>query len=217
MSDEPTRQYEDAYLWAPADRVRLEELREDMTSALNRATELAKVPRRGDAPRLMSEDRPEPDAQDAASSEEIREAAAALDEFVSEAKTRARVVRVVALPRRRWRALKDAHPARMVKTTTKDAEGKDVESEKPHEVDEGHGFNVETIADDLVPECVADAFSSKPAVDAFLDDLSEPDFDSLYAASLRVNAGGFAPPKAEFSLHADRIIGAISNLRDHSA
>lgn len=199
MTDEPTRQYEDAYLWTPADRVRLGELREEMASALQSAADSS-----GSA-KSMADD----------SSEDVRQTAAALDAFIEEAKKRARVVRVVALPRRRWRALKDTHPVRMVKTITKDDDGNDVDIEKPHEVDEVRGFNIETMADDLVPECV-DGFTSRAAVDEFLDDLSGPDFDTLYAAALKVNVGGFTPPKAEFSSRVDRIIDAISSSRDHS-
>lgn len=211
MPDEPTRQYEDAYLWTPADRVRLEELREDLQSSLQRAASLSI----GDGPRTMGDERSEAEEHQLASAQEHRDAAAALDAFVEEAKSRARVVRVVALPRRRWRALKDAHPVRMVKSTSRDDDGNDVETEVPHEIDQVRGFNAETMADALVPECVA-GFSSRAAADEFLDDLSEPDFDTLYAAALKVNIGGFAPPKAEFSSRVDRIIGAISSSRDRS-
>lgn len=196
MPDEPSRQYEDAYLWTPADRVRLAELREDLSSVVNTASAMAMA----DAPQTMDED----------PSTELRAAAAAIDEFVTEAKTRARVVRMVALPRRKWRAMKDAHPVRMVTTKTTDAEGVEKSTEKPNEADEQYGFNVESIADDLVEQCAS-------AVDSdFIESLSEPDFDTLYAAALRVNVGGFAPPKAEFSSQVDRIIAAISSSQDHS-
>lgn len=201
---EPTRQYEDAYLWTPADRVRLAELREDLSSVVNTASAMAMA----DAPQTMDEDAPEA---------ELRAAAAAIDEFVTEAKSRARVVRMIALPRRKWRALKDAHPVRMVTTKTTDAEGVESSTEKPNEADERHGFNVESIADELVAECLDPSAFDTPGQRAdFLDDLSEPDFDTLYGAALRVNIGGFAPPKAEFSSQVDRIIVAISNSHETS-
>lgn len=197
MPDEPSRQYEDAYLWTPADRVRLAELREAISSAVTNTQ--ARVA--ADAPKSMAEDSP---------SETLREAAAALDAFVVEAKARARVVRMVALPRRKWRAMKDAHPVRMVETKTKDAEGVETTTEAPNASDEQYGFNIDSIADDLVAQCAS-------AVDAdYIESLSEPDFETLYAAALRVNVGGFAPPKAEFSSQVDRIIAAISSSQDHS-
>lgn len=200
MTDEPTRQYEDAYLWAPADRVRLEELQEALNSALNNASAMS------GAPQSMGDDSP----NDAA-----REAAAELDAFVEEAKTRARVVRMVALPRKAWRSLKAKHPIRMESYTKKDAEGNEETVERPHKLDEVRGFNVETMADDLVPESI-EFDGSNSARDAFLDGLSEPDFDSLYGAALKVNVAGFTPPKAEFSSQVDRIIAAISNSPDPS-
>lgn len=202
MTDEPTRQYEDAYLWAPADRVRLEELQEALDSAINTAAAMAA----SDAPQSMADDSP---------NDAVREGARLLDEFVTEAKTRARVVRMVALPRKAWRALKAQYPIRMESYTKKDAEGNEETVERPHKVDEIRGFNVESMADALVPESI-EFDGSNSARDTFLDGLSEPDFDSLYGAALKVNVGGFTPPKAEFSSQVDRIIAAISNSPDPS-
>ncbi len=200
MTEDLTRPYEDVYLWTPADRVHLNELQEALDSAFAAAGAQA------DAPVLMSDESP---------NETVRELAAELDVFVTEAKTRARVVRMTALARRPWRALKAKHPIRMVSHTTKNAEGVEETVERPHVVDEARGFNVETMADDLVPESIAFEGNTTDR-DAFLDGLSEPDFDSLYVAALRMNAAGFTPPKAEYSSQVDRIIAAISNSPDLS-
>lgn len=200
MSEDPTRQYEDVYLWTPADRIKLEELQESLNSAL------AAGAAQGEAPRALCDESP---------NEAARESAAQLDTFVAEAKTRAHVVRMTALARRPWRALKAKHPIRMESHTTKNAEGVEETVERPHEVDQLRGFNVESMADDLVPESIA-FDGNATARDAFLDGLSEPDFDSLYVAALKVNIAGFSPPKAEYSSQVDRIIAAISNSPDPS-
>lgn len=209
----PARQYEDAYLWTPADRLRLRELHEAMHSATITAVQAASSREAAsDAPKTMDED---PSTETHAAELVARDAASELDEFITEAKTRARVVRMVALPRKPWRALKESHPIRMVETKTKDAEGVETTAEKPHQLDAVRGFNVETMADDLVAESI-EFDGSNAARDAFLDSLSEPDFNSLYAAALNVNTGFFTPPKAEFSLHLDRIIAEILNSPDPS-
>lgn len=202
MSENPGRQYEDAYLWLPEDRAKLDQLQEALNAALSIADTLAA------APRAMSQDSP---------AEAARAAAVELDEFIKGAKARARVVRMVALPRTPWRALKAEHPIRMVETREKDAEGVETVTEKPHQIDEIRGFNVESMADALVPESIdASEFRNAAEKEAFLEGLSEPDFDTLYGAALKVNVAGFTPPKAEYSSRIDRIIAEISMSPDPS-
>ncbi len=200
MTTEPTRQYEDVYLWTPADRVRIEELREVLNSKLTTANALS------DAPQGMADDSP---------TAAPREAAVELDAFVEEAKSRANVVRMTALARKPWRSLKAKHPIRMVEVKSKDAEGNEVVTEVPHKIDEIRGFNIETMADDLVPESI-EFDGNTSARDTFLDGLSEPDFDALYGGALKCNVGGFTPPKADFSSQVDRIIAEISSSHDPS-
>lgn len=193
MSDDtPTRQYEDVQLWTMPDRARYAELSNEVQVQAQIAE--------SQGPRAMGDDDSAPVMS-----------AKAMQEFIAEADTRARTIRVIALKRSEWRAMKAKHPIRVESKTTTDAEGNQTTAEVPHVLDSRNGFNVESVADDLVPASIAADFPSAAARDEFIDDLSEPDFDDLYGAALRVNEVGFEVPKAGVSLRLDQIIGGISN------
>jgi len=166
-------------------------------SELRRAAELARVKhddakaavraeqraatRIGDGPSAESE------SEVVATTEVLTAAQSAYDEFVEGAAERAVEVRVKALGRRPFRSLMAEHPARKVK----DAEGK----ESTHEDDE-LGVNVEEFPDPLAKASLVDPTFDTPADrDAFLDNLSEGDFERLWQAAYWLNRSPGGDPK----------------------
>ena len=143
-------------------------------------------------------------------------AARAHDEFVTEAKERAVQIEVGHVRRSEWRQMRADHPIRMETVKEKDAEGNEVEVERPNAVDESWGFNAESIADDLVPAAIVPGqFKSAKDRDDFLDDLSDADFTTIYFAARRLNTQPTAAssPKANLSSRIDQIIDATSTSR----
>ena len=103
----------------------------------------------------------------------------ALTEACEEAEPRAVVMVVQALGRRQWRALVTEHPAR------------DGESQ-----DEMMGVNSESFPDALVPLSIAEPeFPSHADRDAFLDALSDADFNRLFRAAFTLNRVPADDPK----------------------
>lgn len=132
----------------------------------------------------------------------VATAAQHYDEFVDEAVKRAVKVTLNAVGRKEFRALVEKHPPR-----------------PDNEVDDGWGFNYETFADSLVPECFEGAISETPENnpdvsspnkrDAFLDALSDGDWSRLYSAALLLNQGSGPDPKARLSSRVAQTSGAI--------
>lgn len=109
-----------------------------------------------------------------------REIAEEHDAVVTEALERAVNVALVALDRKKWRKMIADHPPR---------EG--------HAGDKAVGVNEEEFADELVP---ASVLKMQPEPDegraAFLDSLSDAQFESLYLTAFTLNRGHRAAPKA---------------------
>lgn len=108
-----------------------------------------------------------------------RAAAEEYDAFVAEAAERAVVVRLRQLPRKEWRAVRDQHPER-----------------DGNEGDARVGFNVDTIGETLVPAAMVEpTFESHADTEAFLDALSQADFERLTVTAHALNAQTVADPK----------------------
>lgn len=187
-------------LYQSADLEKIEELRAALMSEASQTVA---------GPRLLSDTAP-------VGGEALKAAATAHDEFVNEAGERARKVHVEALPRKKWRELEDAHPARTVARVVKDEDGNESTVEDPHEKDD-LGFNYRTMGDDLVPASVplvgpdgVAQFASEDARDSFLDGLSDPHFNALYHAAIKLNTEGAQIPKAGASSLVERIIAGTS-------
>lgn len=115
----------------------------------------------------------------------VLEAAADYDAFMEGAVERAVHLRLVAVPRRRYRELLAAHPPR---------EG--------DEGDERAGFNIDALTDELVPESIATGqFDTDAERDEFLDDLSDAEWSQVSSAAVRLNEGGAPDPKARMTSH----------------
>lgn len=115
----------------------------------------------------------------------VLEAAAEYDAFMEGAVERAIHLRLVAVPRRRYRELLATHPAR-----------------DGNEADEAAGFDVDGFTDELVPESIAAGqFDSDEDRDAFLDDLSDAEWSQVASAAVRLNEGGAPDPKARMTSH----------------
>lgn len=192
-------------LFQGADLAKVDELRAELMAAAQTTV--------AGPTRLLSDTEP-------SGNEELKAAAMAHDDFVREAEGRAVMIEIVALQRKQWRALEDAHPARTVTRTVKDEDGAEQSVEEPHEQD-GLGFNFKTIADDLVTASVvlvkqdgSVQFASEGERNAFLDDLSDPHFNALYAGALKLNTEGSQVPKAGGSSLVERIIAATSTSLD---
>lgn len=100
--------------------------------------------------------------------------------FVAEAETRATKVRIQALGRKQWRSLVAAHPPR---------DGNDE--------DKAVGVNEETFADALVPASIVEPTFPTPAdMEAFLDALSDAQFNELYLNAFALNRAVGQAPKA---------------------
>jgi hypothetical protein len=187
-------------LFGGGDRQRIEELRAELMGAASNAVV---------GPRLLSDTTPQ-------ISGDLQAKAEAHDAFVREATERARKVTIQALRRGDKRKLQDAHPPRMVTKTVTGDDGVARDVEVPHE-DDDRGFNAETIADPLVLASIRGAFDDDKAAQEFSDDLSDPHFNAIYSAAVRLNWEADATiPKAEASLLVERIIAAISTSRDDS-
>jgi hypothetical protein len=101
------------------------------------------------------------------------------DAFLEEASERAALVELQALGRRQWRSLVAAHPPR-----------------DGNEQDQSLGVNEESFGDALVPaSIVAPVFDTPADRDAFLDSLSDAQFDQLYATAYSLNKMVGADPK----------------------
>lgn len=113
------------------------------------------------------------------------------DAFVADAAERAVVVKLRQLPRKEWRALRANHPAR-----------------KDEENDEALGFNLDTIGDELVPAAIVEPeFPSIADRDAFLDSLSDADFERLTLTAHALNAQPVADP---FGLSLRSVVDRMS-------
>ncbi|MCR1785300.1 hypothetical protein KVF89_22360 [Nocardioides carbamazepini] len=200
MADTYERPTVSVPLFQGGDLQRIEELRAELMQAASSAVV---------GPRLLSETTPE-------ISGDLQTKAEAHDAFVNEATERARKVTIQALRRGDKRELQDAHPPRMITKTVTGDDGTTRDIEVPHE-DDHHGFNFETIADELVLASIRSAFDDDDAAEAFSDDLSDPHFNAILAAAVRLNWEADATiPKAEASLLVERIIAAISTSPDDS-
>lgn len=200
MSDEYERPTATVPLFQGSDLQRIEELRAELMDAASSAVV---------GPRLISETVPEGTA-------ELKAKADAHDDYVREATERARKVEIQALPRSKKRELQAKHPARMVTETITDPDGTIRSVDVPHQ-DDDKGFNFETMADELVPaSLIGDQFKSHAAAVAFAEDLSDPHFNAIYHAAIRLNYEDGSVPKAEASSLVDRIIAAISTSLEDS-
>jgi hypothetical protein len=124
----------------------------------------------------------------------VLEAAADYDAFIEGAVERAIHLRLVAVPRRRYRELLAAHPAR-----------------DGNEADEAAGFDVDGLTDELVPECVAPGqFDTDEERDEFLDDLSDAEWSRVASAAVKLNEGGAPDPKARMTSHLTPASGETS-------
>lgn len=110
----------------------------------------------------------------------VGEAAKAHDDFVTQATERAVHVEMTKVGRKVMRDMVAKHPPR-----------------DDHERDKVYGFNEETLGDDLVPACIVGPEFAKS--EAFLDDLSQGEFQRLYAAAFRLNVDASDDPKADLS------------------
>lgn len=141
-------------------------------------------------------------AGDAVESTALREAweaaEAAFDRFVDEAAERAVEVEVHHLGRRRFRALRLAHPPR---TREVHRDGETVTETLPE--DEPYGFNIDTLPsallayvdkDDPKIRTIVKPQKTPAELDTWLNDkLSEGQFDEIWTAAFRENAGGSGP------------------------
>lgn len=121
----------------------------------------------------------------------------AYDAFVDEAAERAVVVELHALGRKQFQSLMLAHPPRKVP----DDEGKQV----THDDDAPYEVNVETFAEPFLSfidpkdgrrTIASPEFATQDECVAWLDDLSEGDFDKLFATAYLLNRMPGADPKA---------------------
>lgn len=146
----------------------------------------------------------------------VTEAAREYDDFMDGAVERAAKVRLQALPRSTFRAMVAEHPPRE-DVTKEDQDGETVVVESFAE-DHRYGFNVETLADALVPPSVIveDQFADEAERDGFLDDLSDAEFSKVYSAAILLNQGGGPDPKVRLSSLLDRMSDETSDSPDPS-
>lgn len=95
---------------------------------------------------------------------------------------------VEALPRRKWRDLKDEHPPRHVK-------GPDDELEV-HRDDRSAGVNTSTLFDVANGQCVVEPEFTTKAWDRFADDMSDGDWQALSQVVWSVNEEPTRIPKS---------------------
>lgn len=104
----------------------------------------------------------------------------AYNKLVTAADERAQHLTVTALPRRKWRDLVDANPAR-----------------QDSEDDKAFGYNVDTLAEAILPLAIAPGqFDNEILRDAFLDALSDAQYSQMAGTAAQLNALGLAAPKA---------------------
>lgn len=110
-------------------------------------------------------------------------AATEYDDFIAEATDRGIVVPVQMLGRSKWREMVANHPPRL-----------------DNELDEGWGFNFDTLADDLVPASIVEGhFGSIADRDEFLDSLCDADYSKFYAEARNLNQAAGPDPKVRLS------------------
>lgn len=161
--------------------------------------------------------------------EPLQNASGDFDAFMDDATLRAIKVRLQALPRKQFRALRNHHPARMVQNP------EDPAKLVLHEDDEAWGFNFETFPDALllgdrwddgsgnevvIPPSIVEVFSeakdvapdtSTPALmQAFVDALSDTEFSHIVSRTLGLNEGDLPDPKVRLSTLLDRTSDEIS-------
>jgi hypothetical protein len=119
----------------------------------------------------------------------------AYDTFLDEAVERAVEVVVEALGRKRFRALVENHPVRMVK----DAEGK----ESPHEDDDAFGVDTSTFPDALLTyrdgdkrTIVSPEFTPGALADFLDEEVSDGDYEKLWQTAYYLNRSPGPDPKA---------------------
>lgn len=130
-------------------------------------------------------------------------AAQAYDDFKAEAAERGVTVVLKHMPGRKWRAAVAAHPPR-----------------ESHEADADWGFNHLTLADVVVPECVASIGGQPLAGDALveaIDSMSDGDFARVYSRVLRLNTGQGPDPKDSISARLPRSSNEISESPERLA
>lgn len=126
----------------------------------------------------------------------------AYDAFIDEAAERAVEVRLSAIGRKHWRDLFEAHPPR---ETTETVDGD--ERQVTHVDDEPFGVNTRTFPEKLLAFSVDDVrtiaepeFSTPAERQAWLDDISEGDFDRLWTTAYYLNTSlGVDPKGSRFS------------------
>lgn len=126
-------------------------------------------------------------------STDLAEIQAEHDTFAAEAAERAVMVTLTALGRRQWRSLVAAHPPR-----------------DGNEGDKALGANEDTFGDALVAaSIVAPTFDTPADREAFLDALTDAQFDRLFFEAYQLNRSEGVDPKA--SLGSELILrnGAI--------
>jgi hypothetical protein len=118
----------------------------------------------------------------------------AYDAFLDEAVERAVEVEVQALGRKRFRALVEKHPARMVTV-----EGKEV----AHEDDDGFGVDTTTFPDALLTyntdgkrTIVAPEFTAGALADFLDEEVSDGDYEKLWQTAYYLNRSPGPDPKA---------------------
>lgn len=120
----------------------------------------------------------------------VVEAANAFDAFKAVAAERGVTVCLRAMPGRKWREAVAAHPPR-----------------ENHETDGEWGFNHLTLADDVVPKCIAtiggQVLAGEALADA-IDSMSDGDFSRTYSRVLRLNTGQGPDPKDSISQRLPR-------------
>lgn len=136
--------------------------------------------------------------------ERLAEALTAYDQFVTEADSRAVKITLQALPRKAWRDLVTAHPAR-----------------DGDEQDEAYGFNTDAMADPLVMASITNISDAGEPVDADsheaeVDSLSDGDFSKLFSAAVRLNLDASPAPKADLSSAVTRLFGETSRSLEGS-
>jgi hypothetical protein len=127
--------------------------------------------------------------------DKARAAAEVYDAFVDEAAERAVTVTVQQVGRRRWREARDA---------CKPREG--------NETDKLAGFDLDALGDMLVPESIVAPVMADVERTAFLDSLSEADWDRLVSAVIGINTTPVPDPKALPNLASE-----LDRTRDESS
>ena len=121
--------------------------------------------------------------------------------------------RIMALPRRRWEALKDEHPPR------KDAEGNVLAA------DADQGVNVSTLFEAAIPESIvatdddprtAERLFSDREASAFIEELSGSDWRELCSVVWVLNEVGVGIPKLSMASVVRQRIGADSEQPEPS-